>query len=254
MKAFKQFVTSFKHLDRSFFLVWLMDVLFYVTIGVVSYATMFKFGSISQRLMELQLVEASQEVVDQVYGQAYWFFGTIALALVAIFLFYIVFQAVQWGIILRQRITLAFILRFAFYSLFALLVLAIPLVLLFGLLIALFMSMADGSGLPVILAGFMLFWLGCACMVPFVVLPSYSYFKTRKMWDGIARMFYLAFSTVPRLWLPYLLAGLVMLIVTQLYRFLWMLDSTLGGFILLAFMISPVLAWARFYIVGLLES
>lgn len=242
-------------MDDRFLITWLFDALFYISVGVVIAASYFGFGSISARIDSLSTLPVTPEVIDAVYLQAYSFFGVLFAIILAIFLLYAFFQALVWGALLRTRTTWRSLLRYVLYLLVVLVVLpvvSVPFLLLVFLCLLLFTFFAKASGILVILLGALIALLGYSCLLPFAFFPSHAFFVEKKIFPSIGRMFFLAFTTLPRLWKHHLLGGLVFLIVSQLYWLIGGLDQALGGFLLLVLIISPVLAWYRLHILALI--
>jgi len=254
MDVFTAFGKSFSSLDRRFFLVWSMDVMFYVAIAIVLYLSLFRFGDISARVDELANAPGSEQVVQELTDQLFAVFGTLAVMSVLIFAFYAICQTLIWSMVLGHKLDAKFFAFFAWYLIFAgfiASVVSLSIVLLFSLLFVLAVQLAGPIAL---LVGILLFWIEWSMLMPLSIFPSYAYFKERRFFHAIGRMFHDGFSTLPKLWPHYLLGGAVMGVVTQLFRFFSGLDPNLGGFILMVLLVSPVLAWYRFYIVGLLEQ
>jgi hypothetical protein len=246
MTTLHSFAKSFTTLDRRFFLVWFCDIMFYVAVGVISYASYFRITGISARLNELQHMPLTDQLVTELYSLFYQYFAALFIVCLLIFIAYVILQAVQWSTLLEQKIDARFIARFALYLIPALFLVIIPVVLLLAVVFAIFTVTMQLTGILAVIVGAVLVWFAYAFSMPASVFPSYVFFKERKVWPAIARMFYLGFSTVPELAAPYAL-------VTQLYWPFTGVDQTLGLFILMALIVSPVLAWYRFYMVGLLR-
>ncbi|MEK6822404.1 MAG: hypothetical protein AABY13_01135 [Nanoarchaeota archaeon] len=254
MTAFDEFLRSFKALDSRFFITWFIDALFYLSVAVIIALSYIFFGSVSQDLLALQDAVPSEALVPQIYAQLYSILGALLVMIVAAYVAYVIFQAALWSVVLRQRISARFMLRYALYLLVCMPIIIVAftlVVLVFGALFTLFNRYPGAFSIG---GGFVLSWLAYALLLPFSIFPTYAYFKEKSVWKGVGRMTYLLLGTVPRLWKRYALAGLVLLLVTQVYRLLSGLDASLGGFLLLILILSPVLAWFRFYMVGALET
>jgi len=244
---------SFVRLDRVFFMSWLFDALFYVSVGVVVILSYFLFGSISEAITALTHEEATQAVVDAIYQLSYSFFAVIVFLFLIIIALYGLFNYVLWSTILTKHIDRRSVLRYLLYTLVVVFLIGIPVGVLVFVFVGLY-ALAIKSGFDTWLIGAFITWLLYACLLPTVVIPGYAFFREKGVFASLGRLFYVGFLSIPKLWFAYLAGGLVLLLVTQLYRVVPGTSTGVGSFVLLVLLLSPVLAWFRLYAVRVLQQ
>jgi hypothetical protein len=246
------FLTSFKQ-DRRFLKMWGYDALFWACVALIAVILAVSYNDVMSSIDSLRADMGEQTAVAA--WSSFTSYVTILITVyVSVFLLFIFFQTLLWRVLVPHKVTLGALGRFLLFCVVALPVMALYGGVLFYLVsVATTMSIAVFGTLSVVVvpAVFVVFMI---LSIPLFIWPYYGFFKEARVWSGLGRACWAGLSTMPALWPHYILAGIVLGVVTTLWGVLTLIDFWLGTFAGAILLAGPLLAWLRIYVVRMIEK
>ena len=254
---------------KSFLLIILLDILFFIVFGFtavwllnnVAQDSVFVSNVLQEKTNEMlqsgqaftrddvfNLLTSNEEFI-RAYGSV---FNSVVLSIIAFIVLYIIFQSVSWWIADRKR--LRFWSLFYRFSLISIVWFLIFLIILFSFLNG--VNNIDSLFIPGVLkvAYTILFAVSVVLLSYFLVI-CYYFVKEKTLLETVKKAFVVGIARFNSIFWKFLLIGLgkigLFVLVLAVYSFSY---NPLLGIILFALLVIPYIAWAKMMIVRILDS
>ena len=253
-QSYDIFLNSFKKIDLKIFPIVFFDLVFYSLIPLIAINSL---NVIQKKAMSIDLgqsllqmgAENAQALAANLKGFLFLLIGMMLLMLLVIIIDLSIFKGLAWGFTLKKKFSFNYFLRFFLLNLFWLGTLAV-LMFLIGLTF---------KGEPLMLGG-IYFQAGASSIYILILMAAWAYFtniiyvlflKDEK--KAVRKALKLGFTKIHLFVLPY---AVLIAIFVVLYSIMSLMTSLpFGiGFTIMAFIMLFYLAWARYYVVGVVES
>jgi len=248
------FLDSFKKIDLKIFPIVFFDLVFYSLIPLIAITS---FNIVQKKAMSIDLgqnllqmgAENAQALAANLQGFLFLLIGMMLLMLLTIIIDWSIFKGLAWGFTLKKKFSFNYFLRFFLLNLFWLGTLAV-LMFLIGLAF---------KGEPLMLWG-IYFQAGVASVYILILMAAWAYFtniiyvlflKDEK--KAVRKALKLGFTKIHFFILPYVSLAAILLVLYAIMNLITSLPFGIG-FTIMAFIMLFYLAWARYYVVGVVES
>jgi len=241
-KNYNLFINSFKKIDLKIFHIVFFDLLFYSLVPLIAIAT---YKVIENRAsltnMPADLLQVGAETAENLLSDLKVFFflliAMLILMVITIIIDWSIFKGLAWGLTIKRKFNFKFFLKFFILNLIWLGTYAI--------LIFLFALTFRESALWIYLLILTLIW------TYFTNIIYTLFMKNEK--KAVRKAFKLGFTKIHLFILPYLILFIILSIIFFIMNLTTALPYGIGLTIIILTLLF-YLAWARFYIVELIES
>ncbi len=254
---------------KSFFLIILLDILFFLVFGftavwilnsaaqdsvfvssVLQEKTneMLQTGQIFTRDDVFNLLTSNEEFI-RAYGNV---FNSVVLSIIAFIVFYVILQSISWWIADNKRLNFwSYLYRFSLINLVWFLVV---LVILFSYLNA--VNNIDSLFIPGILkVAYTILFIVSFLFLSYFFVICYYFIKEKTFLEAIKKTFVIGIARFNKLFWKFLLIAIgkiaLFVLVLMIYSFSYNPLLGIGLFVLL---VIPYVAWAKLSIVKILDS
>jgi hypothetical protein len=242
-KNYRLFLASFRKIDIRIFLIVFFDLVFYFLVPLIIAGT---FNVLQKRAMAIKLpqtllqlgAENAEKVVAELRAFLFLLVAMLVLMVVVIILDWTIFKGLAWCLTLKKKLNLRFFLRFFLLNLLWL--------GLFAALVVLFAIIFKESIVPIHIILLGLLWM-------YFTNIMYVFFVKKESVKSIKKAFKVAFTKAHCFILPYAVLAVLLLAIVFIANLLASLPYAVGLAITTLLMLL-YLAWARFYIVEVVES
>jgi len=242
-KSYSIFLDSFKKIDLKIFPIVFLDLVFYSLAPLIAITT---FKIIQDKALALTLpqnllqvgAENADKLLADLRGFYFLLIAMLILMSITIILDWSIFKGLAWGLTIKRKFNFKFFLRFFLLNL--------PWLGSFIILIFLFAFAFKQASLPIYMLILLIIWIYFTNII-------YTLFIKNPNLKSIKKAFKLAFTKFHYFILPYTVL-LIILIMIYLVMNLTILLPFGIGFTIMILMLLFYLAWARFYIVDVIES
>lgn len=242
-KSYSIFLDSFKKIDLKIFPIVFLDLVFYSLVPLITITT-FKIMqdkalalTLPQNLLQVGAENADKLLAD-LRGFYFLLIAMLILMSITIILDWSIFKGLAWGLTMKRKFNFKFFLRFFLLNL--------PWLGSFIILIFLFAFAFKQASLPIYILILLITWIYFTNII-------YVLFIKNPNLKSIKKAFKLAFTKFHYFILPYI-ALLIILLIIYLVMNLTILLPFGIGFTIMVLILLFYLAWARFYIVDVIES
>ena len=253
-QSYDIFLDSFKKIDLKIFFIVFFDLIFYSLMPLIAITG---FGVIQNKAMALDFgqnlfqlgAENAEALLAGLKGFLFVLIGMLLLMFLVIIIDWSIFKGLSWGFTLKKKFSFNYFLRFFLLNLVWLGMLA---VLMFLIALAF-------KGEPLMLLGIS-FEAGMASIYLLALMGIWLYFtniiyvlflKNEK--KAVRKALKLGFKKIHYFILPYAVLVVILLAIFAIMSLITYLPFGIG-LTIMTLMILFYLAWARFYIVGVVES
>lgn len=237
------FINSFKRIDLRIFFIAFFDLVFYFLVFLISITT---FSIIQKKAFTISLpqniVELGAENLEKMLVAVRAFYFLLIIMLILMFLMiiidYSIFKGLAWGFTIKRKFNFKYFLRFFLLNLIWL---SIFIVLAF-----LFSIIFNEIAFLIYLFILLLVWIYFTNII-------YTLFVKKEDIKSILKAFKLGFTKIHYFILPYIILGIILLIIFFIMNLVIFLPYGIGLTIIILLLLF-YLAWARFYIVEIVES
>jgi hypothetical protein len=247
-KSYKIFINSFKKIDLRIFFIVFFDLVFYFLVFLIGISTKiifenYLYANLPQILSQLENpLQLGEESLRDLLSNLRWFlFFLVVMAvlpLIIIIIDWSIFKGVAWGLTIKRKFNFKFFLRFFLLNLAWL--------GLFVILIFLFAFAFKRTALPIYMSILLIIWIYFTNII-------YTLFIKNPNIKSIKKAFKLGFTKIHYFTLPYFILVLILIIIYFIMNLITLLPYGIG-FTIMILMLLFYLAWARFYIVDVIES
>ena len=242
-KNYNIFINSFKKIDLKIFPIVFFDLAFYSLVPLIAIAT-FKIIqnkalaiNLPQNLLQLG-AENAEKLLANLRGFYFLLIAMIILMFITIIIDWSIFKGLAWSFTLKKKFNLKFLLRFFLLNLVWLGI--------FITLIILFAIAFKEIALPIYMLIFLIIWIYFTNII-------YTLFIKNPNIKSIKKAFKLGFTKIHYFILPYLVLIIILLIIYAIMFLITFLPYGIG-LTIMVLMLLFYLAWARFYIVEVINQ
>ena len=253
-QSYDIFLNSFKKIDLKIFPIVFFDLVFYSLIPLIAINSL---NVIQKKAMSIDLgqnllqmgAENAQVLAASLKGFLFLLIGMMVLMLLVIIIDWSIFKGLSWGFTLKKKFSFNYFLRFFLLNL----------VWLGMLAVLMFLTALAFKGEPLMLLGIS-FEAGMASIYLLALMGIWLYFtnliyvlflKNEK--KAVRKALKLGFKKIHYFILPYAVLVVILLAIFAIMSLITYLPFGIG-LTIMTLMILFYLAWARFYIVGVVES
>lgn len=255
-KNYNLFVNSFKKINPKTFFIIFFDLLFFVFLPLIVLAPsniiQKKLTALEQKLSTDIMTIYTQNLASEVAGFFFFFIALIMLIIILIIINYSIFKGIVWCMSLNKKFNLKFFFKFLLLNLRWLGLYCI-LLLAFGMVFKsepmMFLGLYFHSGIAAIYQLILtIFWIYFTNIIYTLFIKN----KKKPVREGLKFGFKNLFS----FFLPYLTLTIILSIIFLITRsFISLFPTAYGiGLTIISILLLSYLAWARYYIIDVIES
>lgn len=237
--SYNIFIDSFKKIDIKIFFIVFFDLAFYALAFLISITT---FRTITNKAVAIDLSQdplqaGAEKLLAELSGFYFLLIAMLFLMILIIIVNWSILKGLVWGLTTKRKFNFKFFLRFFLVNLVWL-----------GTFTILIFSIAFSfreEVLPIYMLILLLIWAYFTNIIYTLFMKN-----TKK---AVRKAFKLGFTKIHYFILPYLVLLLIFLIVYLMMYLTTFLPQGIG-IAIIASMLLFYFAWARFYIVNIIES
>jgi hypothetical protein len=264
------FYNSFKKLDLRILLTAGYEICFFILTVLILKTWSDSVINKGQSVIGISIDQIAQMAAEEAKAQlaalkhyAFFFIGSLILAVILIYLLYCLTYGLIWTSVLNKKFTARYFRRFALFNLvyfFILLLTLLATALVTGIMLFIVQAV-QGVITNQIVIGILFLPVTLFVYIPLLILfysitsMAYLYFTkgTPRLFGGIAKAFGNTFTNrIVPLYKSYVWMAALLIVVSQLFWFLDYLPDT-AGMIIGAVILMLYLAWTRFYLADVVE-
>ena len=233
----ERLIKSFKSLDRNNFHIFLADVIFYLVLAQIFIGASAVANNFIQKIAYLPGGPSLTALRD--LGISLSAVGI--LTLIFVIAWYSLIKGFVWTLISRRKMSFYFFRKFFLLNL-----------VWIGIYFLIFLVFALGAK-PGFLAGVIVFL--AVLFVHLTTFLHYDFAHNAKISKAFRAAFHFGFSKIHHFVLPYIFTAILFFILLQVGRLVPpSMPQNTQALIFLTLVVSPLLAWFRIYMAGILEK
>ncbi len=241
--SYKLFINSFKKINIKIFFIMFFDLVFYAMATLISITTfnLIKKKALAvdmpQNILQLGAENIEKTMLD-LRAFLFLLIGMIILMFLIIIIDWSIFKGLSWGITLKRKFNFKFFLKFFLLNL-----------VWWGVFIFLLIAVSNvfrQSVIPIYIIVLTLIWIYFTNII-------YTLFVKEEKFKSVKKAFKIGFTKIHYFILPYTVLILILSIIISIMNLITFLPYG-AGLPIMALILLFYIAWARFYIVGVIES